>query len=73
MSSRHTIIGYRTADGHTFIEGRCSCIDCKEARGELPPRETNPLGILCVECWQECTLSEDRNRWLCPNGHDNKR
>lgn len=74
MSSRRTIIGYRTADGHTYIEGVCRCIDCREARGELhpdqPARESNPLGLLCVECWSLCVLSADGKRWICPNGHE---
>ena len=34
------------------------------------PRESNPLGLLCVECWQACVLSENGKWWLCPNGHE---
>ena len=29
-------------------------------------RDTNPLGLLCVECWRVCVLSQDKKRWLCP-------
>jgi len=35
-----------------------------------PPRESNPLNLLCVECWQVCVLSENGKWWLCPNGHE---
>lgn len=36
-------------------------------------RRTNPLQIMCAECFHLCVLSRDGKRWLCQRGHGNER
>jgi hypothetical protein len=36
-------------------------------------RRTNPLQIMCAECFRLCVLSKDGKRWLCQHGHGNER
>jgi hypothetical protein len=46
----------------------------KEQRAaEETLRRSNPLGIMCVECFNLCVLSKDGKRWLCQYGHSNER
>jgi hypothetical protein len=43
------------------------------ARLEELQRPSNPLGIMCAECFRLCVLSKDGKRWLCQCGHGNER
>lgn len=61
---------YASPCGHRLFQGNARSTPVQEPE---PPRQTNPLGLLCVECWQLCVLSEDGKRWLCPGGHGNEK
>lgn len=54
---------YAKPCGHRLYQGKAKSLP-------EPPRETNPLGLLCVECWSLCQLSQDGKRWECPCGHE---
>lgn len=70
--SQHCI-GHQQEDGMTTPLQPLLTLTRAQLRDEQERiRRTNPLGIMCADCFSLCVLSESGKRWNCPNGHDNE-